>query len=76
MAHEMHLPPFGPRKRIMRIIAANAGQGQEIGWRIFYCGAWIFNRKPSRFNRGGLLFFISSPQVKINDLSFHRKTPL
>ncbi|WP_420208151.1 hypothetical protein [Candidatus Electronema sp. JC] len=57
----------------MRIIAANAGQGQKIGWRMLSCGAWIFNRKPSRFNRGGLRSFISSPQLKINDLSFHRK---
>jgi hypothetical protein len=45
----------------------------KIGWRMFSCGAWILNRKPSRFNRGGLISFISSPQLKIKALSFHRK---
>jgi hypothetical protein len=40
---------------------------------MFSCGAWIFNRKPSLFNRGGLISFISSPQLKIKALSFNRK---
>jgi hypothetical protein len=60
-------------QRIMRTIAANAGQGQKIGWRMLSCGAWIFNRKPSIFNYGGLLFFIVATQSKIKDLRFHRK---
>jgi hypothetical protein len=72
MVHEMHRSPLGPRKRIMRTIAANARQGQKIGWRMFSCGAWIFNRKPSRFNRGGLRSFIINPQLKIKALPFHR----
>jgi hypothetical protein len=55
--------------------SANAGQGQEIGWLMFSCGAWILNRRPSFFNCGGLLSFIVATQSKIKDLRFHRKAP-
>jgi hypothetical protein len=60
----------------MRIIAANAGQGQKIGWRMFSCVAWILKRKPSLFICGSLISFIVATQSKIKDLCFHRKTPL